>query len=396
MNRMFVVLVAVLGLLVLSIGCSKEPVTTNNNTSGDAIAQEFDGLTTSSESPAFGDESIVAEENQEEEYSDPLTVNPMIDSLMRNVDVQVYHFRALWGRLLPDSTVTTKTDWTGSLTLSRGIEILRKVIHFEPGSDSILTRTQRNLIEWVSVTASGNDGIAVDLIIPKPKLHTDTTITYVKDSTGDSTEVLKIDTLPVPPVKLEFKTGPYTNIFSLEELARLDTVVSLTDSNAVAFNAFQMTRIPCPRGFLAGFWGYDSTGLGIFRGSWINHKWEVQGYFQGHFKTDTTGENVFVGKWINKTGDFAGLLKGTWGVNPNENSNEHAKDHAGGWFSGRIFDANIDTIGVVVGSYKNGGEEKPGFLQGRWKLTCPGENAGDPERYDDGMNNQGKNNKGHK
>jgi len=235
------------------------------------------------------------------------------------------------------------------------------------------------------VTATHRDGIAVDLVIPKPRLVVDTLISYVTDSAGDSTQIITLDTLPVPAVELEFKTGPYTRVFSLEELANLDTVVSLSDSNEIAFSAFQMTKLPCPRGFLTGFWGYDSTGTGVFRGSWIGQRWEVQGYFQGHFKTDSTGQNVFVGKWIDKLGAFEGFLKGRWDEHPNDHANQRAFERAGGWFAGEIFNANADPIGVLKGKYKTGDEDAPGFLQGRWKLYCPGDAENDSEQFDDGM-----------
>ncbi len=106
----------------------------------------------------------------------------------------------------------------------------------------------------------------------------------------------------------------------------------------------------------------------------------VKGHLRGHFGTKDNGDRVFHGKWINRSGEFEGLLRGTWAPHPNENANGNAFRHAGGWFKGRVYDANEVKIGVLKGKYKNAPHFRGGFFQGRWKLDCS------PDSPDDDQN----------
>ncbi len=382
MPRKLILLVMSAATLFWVAGCSDNPVVDQPASNTD-IAAQFDGLTATSEAPAFGDATLIAESGEEVEVNDPVAATPACDSLLNDPNAGLFHFRAVWGRLRYDSTSTIPTNWDGSLTISRGLEVVRRAIRFEPRTDSLLPRTQRNLIEWASTTTVHNDGIAVDMLIPPARPIFDTTITIVVDSLDDTTEVIDIDTIPAPPVTVEFKTGPYTRIFTLPELTRLDTIVYLDDSNAVAFSAYEFAHIICPRGSLAGHWGFDSTGAGVFRGMWVGLHGEITGYLQGHFRTDSAGQKVFFGKWIDQSGQFEGLLKGTWGRHPNQHASERGKVRGGGWFVGGIFNANADPIGVLRGHYKGAEDLNSGFFQGRWKLNCPG-----MRDADDGMDDE--------
>lgn len=380
MSRKLVLLLMSFAMLLWVAGCSDNPVV--EQPTQDNVASQFDGLTASSEAPAFGDPVLGAADGDEVEVNDPLAATPACDSLLNDPNAGLFRFRAIWGRLRYDSTSTTPTNWDGSLTLSRGLAVVRRVIRFEPSTDSLLPRVQRNLIEWASTTTVHNDGIAIDILIPPVRPTFDTTITIVVDSLGDTTRIIEIDTIPAPPVTVEFKTGPYSRVFTLRELARLDTIVYLDDSNAVAFNGFEVDRIPCPRGFLAGHWGFDSTGTGVFRGAWVGRHGRIDGYLQGHFRVDSAGQRVFFGKWIDRNGQFEGLLRGIWGHHPNEHASERGKVRGGGWFAGHIFNANAEPIGVLRGHFKGSEDLNGGFFQGRWKLNCL------RVRNDDGMDDE--------
>ncbi|PWB74683.1 hypothetical protein C3F09_03655 [candidate division GN15 bacterium] len=385
MSRKLILLLMAAAMLLWVAGCSNNPV--GDKTSSTNISTEFGGFTTSNEAPAFGDPTLSAEAGSEVAVNDPLATAPRFSSLINDPNAGLYHFRAVWGHLRYDSTVTIPTNWDGSLTLTRGLELVRRVIAFEPG-DSLLPRTSPTLIEWASQTTVSFDGIAVDLFVPPMGPTYDTTITVVVDSLGDTTNVVVIDTVPAAPVTLEFKTGPYTRTFTLPELVSLDTIVTLSDSSAIAFSAYEIEHIPCPRGALMGHWGFDSTGTGEFRGKWIGRHGELQGFLDGNFMTDSLGRQIFFGKWIDQNGFFQGLLKGTWGPHPNRHASERGKIRGGGWFYGQIFNANADQIGVLKGHYKGSESLNNGFFWGRWKLNCPGapgedDGMGEPREGDD-------------
>ncbi|MFQ5499120.1 MAG: hypothetical protein ACE5FH_05575, partial [Candidatus Zixiibacteriota bacterium] len=288
-------------------------------------------------------------------------------------DAGYYHFRTVWGQLRYDSASIAATDWTGSLSISRGAIIVRRLIHFEIlGQDYIVPRTSRDLVEWVSQTTVHNDGLAVDLFIPPVPPIIDSTVTWVVDSLGDSTQIIAVDTTIIAsdPVTLTFTTGPYSRTFGLDELVALDTVVELADGNAVAFDAFRLDRMPCPRGFLAGRWGYNEDGNGRFKGVWMSKRGEITGYLRGHFGTNDRGEDVFFGKWVERSGRFAGFVRGEWNSHPDPRSVDNAEERAGGWFRGAIFNADRMPIGVMHGRFRSADDDDKGFFQGRWKLRC--------------------------
>lgn len=372
MIRKLLAPIFIVTLILWTGGCSEsptEPASGNLN-----LEDEFGGYSASPESPGFGNPDLVDEAEGDVEYEDEILASPETDSIISCPATGYYHLRVIWGRLCYDSSVTEITDWTGALTVSRGVEVIRRVIRFEPGQDYILPRTDRRLIEWVSKTTVHNDGIAVDIFVPRLLPVFDTTEVLVVDSVGDTSFTVVVDTIfPEPvPATVTFETGPYSRTFDLEELTSLDTIIYLDDSNAVAFHAFRLHRYPCPRGFLAGRWGFDENGKGRFRGVWMTNWGRITGYLKGHFGKNSAGVNVFFGKWISRNGQFEGFLRGTYGhiPGPNANVNDTARKHARGWFAGRIYNANRDPIGILKGKYRAAPRFQNGFFQGRWKLFC--------------------------
>jgi hypothetical protein len=351
-------------LMIWAVGCSNNPTDTTGDTTN--LAEDFGGYTATDEAPGFGDPDLIATEGEEVEIDDPMLSSAPIQELLNDMDAGMFHFRAVWGRIPYDSTVTEVTDWTGSLTVSRGALVIRRLIRFELNQDTYLPRTERELVEWVSATTVHNDGIAVDVFVPPPELVIDTS--FVVDGT-DTTWTY--DTLPVDPVTLTFETGPYTRTFTLEELAALDEVVELADGNKVAFHGIQFFRqVVCPRGILAGHWGYDDEGNGVFEGLWFSHRGYVDGYVHGHFGVNEQGEKVFYGKWVDRDGLFEGLLRGIYGYAPWVRNSDVASHRPSGWFRGRIFDASENPIGALAGRYGAAPNVHGGWFQARWKLYC--------------------------
>ena len=360
----------VLLVMLLTVGCSDNSV--NNDATGVNLEDEFGGYTAVSESTAFGDADLLDEEEGTVDFDDPILSTSDMDSLVNDSEAGYYHLRVIWGQLCYDSTVTNLTDWTGSLTISRGGLVVRRLIRFEYFQDYILERTDRNLVEWVSQTTVHNDGISFDIFIPKLLPIFDTTYSYVFDTLGDSSEITIVDTTYPEdlPVTVAFETAPYSRIFTLEELESLDTIVYLDDSNAVAFNAFKLDKKVCPRGFASGRWGQDEQGNNRFKGVWYSYRSRVIGFVEGHYGINDDGDEVFFGKWISRNGKFEGFIKGTYQRHPNENANENAFRYAGGWLRGQIYSENGQAIGIIKGKYTHNQGIRGNFFQLRWKLYC--------------------------
>jgi hypothetical protein len=340
---------------------------------------EFGGYQAIDESPAFGDDALMASaDSSEEEFNDPMLSDSNVESVIRDLNAGHYHLRAVWGRLRFDSTSTTPTDWSGSLSSNYGVEILRRVIRFEPGQDYILPRKDRRTIEWVSKTTVHHDGIAVDIFVPPVIPVLDTTRMEMTDSLGNVHIEIVVDTTwPArDPVMVQFKTGPYSRGFNLEELVSLDTIVFLDDSNAVAFHAFKLDRLVCPKGFLSGVWGFDDSGKGIFRGVWMDRMGRVDGFLKGHFGRTEDGRELFFGKWVSREGRFEGFIRGHWGYYNCISNNITTPCSPAGHFDGHIYSSNRVIIGVLGGQFRIGFPSSVvagGFFQGRWKLYCPDE-----------------------
>ena len=383
MKKLLLITMA-LGLLGLVAGCSDNTTGSEETTSTLNLESEFGGYTATPE--AIADVGLAADEEGTREYDDPLLSPGYVDSLANDAETGYYHFRAIWGQLCYDSTFTTPTDWTGSLTISRGVEVLRKVIRFEPNQDYILERTDRKLIEWVSVTTVHNDGIWADIFVPPVIPEYDTSYVDEVDTLGDTDQVMVIDTIwpEVDPVTVTFDTGPYSRTFDLAELKDLDTIITLDDSNQVAFQAIRTVRFPCPRGFLSGHWGVNEEGEKEFRGTWISRHGFIEGYLMGHYGENDAGEKVFFGKWVSESGRFEGFLKGHYGLRPNYNASETAIYRAGGWFAGHVYSADEVEIGRLKGKFRFGIDDDPGYFQGHWKLYCYS-----PESTENGDGNNG-------
>jgi len=265
----------VLGMVFWVAGCSDNPSSTN--TTDPTTSDEFGGFTTAPEQPGFGDSELLASEEGEEAVDDALLSSPAVQSIVNDVEYGMFHFRAVWGQLEYDSTVAEVTEWSGSLTVTAGAEVIRRVIRFEYPGDYIVPRTDRKLIEWVSYTTVHNDGIAADIYVPPQ--HTTYDTSYVDDGQGGTTMV--IDTILPTPVTVTFKAGEYSRTFSLAELAALDEVVDFENGTALSLHANQYVRNACPRGMLAGFWGYDDAGNPVVTGLWFSNHGYVAGYLKG-------------------------------------------------------------------------------------------------------------------
>jgi hypothetical protein len=367
-------------LLVWAVGCSDNPVDTVGDTAG--TTSDFGGYTTEPEQPGFGDNDLIAAEADEVEVDDEILMSPGVQEIVGDVNSGMFRFRAVWGQIPGDSTINEVTDWTGSLTISRGALVVRRLIRFELNQDYYLPRTDRRLVEWISFTTVHNDGMAFDIYVPAEEPVVDTSFT-VGDN-NDTTWIYEVQ--PVEPVAVTFTTPQYTRTFSLAEIAALDELVELDDGTELSFQGVQYFRQACPRGILAGTWGWDDEGAQVFKGLWFSPLGHVVGYLNGTYGVDENQQNVFYGKWIDRSGAFEGLLAGTWGYRPHTSANDIAHRRAAGWFAGMIYDAGEVEIGALAGNFGTSPTLIGGWFGGRWKLACASDSTDGNGVLEDGIN----------
>ena len=331
------VIFALLSMLIIG-GCSKE---TPNEPGKDGEVTELDspygGYDTSDELPAFGDALMAAEFEEDNDVTDPITLDPAFTNAIDSVKVKAYFIRIAWGLLEFDSTATTVVNWNGSASVNRGTLGIKKEILFErPADHIVLPRPNRKTVQWVSNTITHFDGIAL-VIIDK-------------------------DTSNVPG-EFTFTTPLYSRTFSFDELDSLEVVETVTaQGHQVSIQAYNKKVIPFGGGFLEGRWTKTKTrnGGGVFRGKWINDTGTHAGHLRGIWGINLKGEKVFFGKYITLNGKFGGLLTGHWGNSEN--------DQNMGWFAGRWFNQSLSAVGTLEGRWKAREENlRNGFFHGKWK-----------------------------
>jgi hypothetical protein len=306
----------------------------------------YGGYNFGDEAPGFGDPGLLSEFGDDAEYSDPFSNDPTIVTRERDREGRLrprLFLAVAWGNLHRDSTITHVTDWTGSLAVEPGAVLLERVIRFED-RDYILPRTERGLLEWVSHTSDGFDGVLVR-IVPCPSTTADV-----------QAEIDSANTI------ITFATGPFTAKFTLADLPGLHRIVTLEDGNAVAFDAVFVPPFSCPRGFLGGAWRHhpDREG-GKFFGKYTSETGAHLGFVRGFYGVNQEGEKVFFGKWIGLSGEFRGILRGTWG---------HFREDEGGYFAGGWIGRDRRVHGDLKGEWRRNDERRAGFFRGVWTMDC--------------------------
>jgi hypothetical protein len=362
-------------ILVLAVGfagCSVDissPANTETAGTDDFGAIDLDllngGLTPTDEEVAFGDAFLLREEAREAEelYDDALLADLEVAKMVAECDATddgrpartSYFLRLVWGDL--DGPVDEETgevidaarvDWSGALQIDRGAVIVRRVIRFERGVDSITRpRPDPQTVEWTSFTGGHFDGILVQIIEPAPRPD---------DSLAPDYE----------PNRIRVKAGAFSAEFLTSDIPGLDRTADVGDDGSIHFTGYEYNgRLGCPRGFLAGIWRMapedaDFDG-GFFRGRWVNIVGTTRGYMQGRYGMNSEGHRVFAGKYISRNGHFLGFLRGTWAPG----------DEPGrGYFRGEWVNEAETREGVLGGRYKQAGDRPGGFYQGRWTADC--------------------------
>jgi len=234
------------------------------------------------------------------------------------------------------------------LSISSGAIVLKRVIRFE-NNDTILERTQRNLLEWHSMTGRGLDGVLVRMV-PRPSVDS-------IDSEANTDDVV-----------ITFATEPFEVSFKASQLPGLRRVVTLDDGNAVAFQTITLQPSECPHGPMRGIWANHSERPGgFFIGRWSTPDGRMIGFIKGVYGTNDAGKKVFFGKMIDLNGRFEGLVKGEWGHRP---SVDVVSAGQAGWYSGRWVDRNLGIKGTLKGNWERSARGNGGFFRGAWAKKC--------------------------
>ena len=311
------------------------------------LNDEYGGFNLQDDQPAFGDPNMASEFVEDEAVFDRFAGDrDVVDEERLN---RPRHFLMItWGNLHRDPTITHRTDWTGSLSISSGAIVLKRVIRFE-NNDKILERTQRNLLEWQSMTGRGLDGVLVRMVPSPPENSIDS-----EANTDD--------------VVITFDTEPFEVRFKASQLPGLRRVVTLDDGNAVAFQTITLQPAECPHGPMRGIWAnHPERPGGFFIGKWGTPDGRMIGFIKGIYGTNDEGKKVFFGKMIDLNGRFEGLVKGEWGHGP---SVDVVSAGQAGWYNGRWIDRNLGIKGKLKGHWEQSAHCNGGFFRGAWAKKC--------------------------
>ncbi|MCA9758967.1 MAG: hypothetical protein KDA27_24440 [Candidatus Eisenbacteria bacterium] len=356
-KRLELGLIAALGLALMAwSGCSSDDNGTDPTGGTDPnISEEFGGYDTSDELPAFGDSDLQADLTGEVSVADPVADDEETRDLADDPNGKSYAVTLRWGVLerkpngdLNDPLGET-VDWSGSLTTSVGRIVLRHVYSFEEsqGDEAVFPREDPAMVEWISHTMGGVDGLTVVVHVPA-------------DAVGDlSSETLVLD------------TAAYDLTLTFDQLAEWDETYDVDDAgNQLRVNAMESNAAVNVQGWVMGRWGWNTTeDVGAFEGQWVNPRTGIDGFLRGHFENDASiDKTVFYGKYIGRDGAFEGLLRGTVEVARGDLANG-VGTFRGGWYS-----ETGEEEGLVRGRWVTSGE-RGGYFSGIWCATCPAQDG---------------------
>ncbi|PIE75602.1 hypothetical protein CSA17_06590, partial [bacterium DOLJORAL78_65_58] len=243
-------------------------------------------------------------------------------------------------------------DWTGEIHTDRGIVLVRRLIRFEEADYLARPRPDRRTVAFASHTSCGSDGLLLQ-IIERPV-----------DYSPENTE----------PNHLRITTGPFSGVYTIEELAGLDEVHEIDhDGNIFQLNGFNLSDVAyCPKGFLGGRYrlvpGHTidpqepSRVAGRLTGVYRGLGGRITGFLRGAYGFDAEGERVFHGKYIDRLGHFRGFLGGVWVTGDDTDPLDYFQGH---WInrSGKR-EGLLSGRGYPVAAYPGG------FFEGRWTTLC--------------------------
>lgn len=285
-------------------------------------------------------------------WTDPQLADPQS---MSHTYHDIYSVRMVWGNLAHDSSNTGSSlavDWSGKLSHnSASMLVVNGLIDFED-NDSLF-RTDVPGFGWASHTSGDMDGVHFTIFHPKD-------IVYI------AAPVFNIHTAQID---VEIPLGHFE---------KLDTVVFVDHTKALAISAHRVRTRDCPSGHLAGEWLHKMRGEGNFFGRWIASDGQLMGYLRGEFNTNDADERYFRGKWWDTEGRWQGYLRGKWDYD--NSSGPHiclACPDFVGWFRGHFTDTEDEIRGRLGGVFGHSPlhdtvDSTGGHFIGKWEVDCSG------------------------
>ncbi len=390
-NRSTILTVILILAAVVLNGCSDETTSPSSQalTAGDNyealdFTQPNGGLTVSDEDIAFGDKALAdilynedCDQSDDPMLSDPevMTLDAMAEDPADSNDLARPRFtfvRLEWGMIHGpgDSLITGgdcgTLDWTGDISVDRGLLVVSSLIRFEfPRDHLVRPRPDRQTVGFVSHTGCNFDGLVLKIIERAEDMDP-----------GLTTNMLHIN------------TGPYTADFALRDLIGMNESFPVDElGNSLHLLGFTMEDIVrCPKGFINGRWrllpsdapldslpprdSNLSEQYGTFAGPWIDLAGHIRGFMRCGYGLDENGNQVFSGKRINRLGRFTAFVEGTWVAA------EDGISLLG--FDGQWITAAGTREGVLgARAFPSPLLEVPGgYYEGRWATLC------DPEAED--------------
>ncbi len=361
-GRLIPSMALLLAAAMVIAGCSDDSTKPKDGATLDEtpnLEGETGGLTTQSESPAFGDAALASSAMAEAPADDAMAGDPQIVRWAVGDSARIYAVTLLWGILASDPAIRTGdadsgdvpvTDWTGHLVVNRGGVVVRSTIAFEPGDHITRPRTDRKRVDWVSRTTGSFDGLRLLIHQPMPE-----------GETGEQ------DSLTIV-------AGTHTWSFLVNDLADLELTEDVDNlGNKFSIRSFLVERGPCGRGFMGGTWNapVDPDSMGTFRGRWVSRDGEVKGFVRGHYGINERGFRVLFGKYADESGNFQGFLRGTWDQAGREEGPHHGPMmRSFGNYRAEILDADKRPIGFVRGHWRSTPGGGDGFFEGKWSKGC--------------------------
>ncbi len=304
-----------------------------------ALQSENGGLSTTPEEPSFGDSVMAGLEGFGAVGTDAVMNEsgalPTETAAVPPAGARVFRVMAVWGHLprpndaspMPATGAPPQvTDWTGSISVDRGLLSVRRTLGFEQ-RDTVAPRTDTARVDFVSHTLPHVDGM-----------------------------VLTVRVVGAPGV-LHMRTVAFTGDLDLSQVDRDAGVRMLSDGrNGVFYVAYEV-RPNCAQGMVFGHWLRTREHLGVFRGRVYREGQGSIGSVRGIWGHRRNGDGVFFGKYINGAGQFQGLLGGSYGD---------------GLFQGHWGTRDPQNRGVITGRYFDGhtqGDGRGAFV-GRWREQC--------------------------
>ena len=315
------------------LGCTLDSDELDPDVIASAIEQENGGLDMQDEAPMFGEAERFEQAklvDSEEAYVDSMQADEVVVSMLELPDVVLFDTTVAWGQIPGNPANEAPRDWTGALQVNRGAILVRRTVLFEP-NDTLLPRSDRQTVDFHSVTLPHRDGMRLTIIDPDPTSEEPLILSYLTEE------------------------GPVAAAPLASLIEEPHELVADEYENRMVAVAFARPVDLCEYGFLGGVWHRVAPGRGILLGRVVDGQGEHIGYMRGLYGRRSSGEQVFFGKYINLEGEFRGIFRGRYGA---------------GHFAGRWLHASGE-IGALGGEYREtlDGPETGGYFLGRWAET---------------------------